>query len=72
MLRGQLADLVAAVGGKLVLSPAIAAALVVLVPLAGLPALSYDLRAAVILTAAMPSMSSVGAFAEQHGEGRAR
>lgn len=69
MLRGQLADLVAAVGGKLVLSPAIAAALVVLVPLVGLPALTYDLRAAVILTAAMPSMSSVGAFAEQHGEG---
>ena len=68
-LKGQLADLVAAVSGKLVVSPAIAAALVVLVPLAGLPALSHDLRAAVILTAAMPSMSSVGAFAEQHGEG---
>jgi malonate transporter and related proteins len=68
-LKGQLADLVAAVSGKLVVSPAIAAALVVLLPLVGLPTLSHDLRAAVILTAALPSMSSVGAFAEQHGEG---
>lgn len=68
-LRGQVADLIAAVSGKLVLAPAIAAALVVLLPWAGQPALTPDLRAAVILTAAMPSMSSVGAFAEQHGEG---
>lgn len=68
-LRGQVADLVAAVGGKLVLAPAVAVALVVLLPLGGLPELSPELRAAAILTTALPSMSSVGAFAEQHGDG---
>lgn len=68
-VRGQIADLVAAVGGKLVVMPAISLGLVLLLPMLGLPELSPDLRAAVILTGALPSMSIVAAVAEQHGDG---
>lgn len=68
-LKGQLTDLFAAVTGKLVVMPAIAVGLVILLPMLGLPALTWELRAAVILTCALPSMTVMAALAEQHGEG---
>lgn len=68
-LRGQVADILTAVGGKLLLMPALAVALVHALPLLGLPPLTGELRATVILTAALPSMTVMAAVAEQHGEG---
>lgn len=68
-LRAQLADILTAVGGKLLLMPALAVGLVTVLPMLGLPELSQDLRAAAILTAALPSMTVMAAVAEQHGEG---
>lgn len=68
-LRAQTADLFTAVGGKLVLMPALAVGLVTLLPMLGLPALDSELRAAVVITAALPSMAVMAAVAEQHGEG---
>lgn len=68
-LRAQLTDILTAVGGKLLLMPALAVGLVTVLPMLGLPALSHDLRAAAILTAALPSMTVMAAVAEQHGEG---
>ena len=68
-LHGQRADLAAAVTGKLLVMPVVAVALVLLIPLVGLPQLAPDLRAAVILTCALPSMSMAAALGEQYGEG---
>lgn len=68
-LHGQRADLAAAVTGKLLIMPALAVALVVALPLLGLPPLSPELRIAAILTAALPSMSMVAALGEQYGDG---
>lgn len=68
-LRGQRADLAASVFAKLLIMPAVAVALVVTLPMLGLPQLSQELRAAAILTCALPSMSMVAALGEQYGEG---
>lgn len=68
-LRGQLRDILTAVGGKLLLMPVLAVALVTLLPMLGLPALTLELRVAAVLTAALPSMSVMATVAEQHGEG---
>lgn len=68
-LRGQRADLLAAVTAKLLIMPTVAVALVVLLPMVGLPQLTPDLRAAAILTCALPSMSMAAALGEQYGEG---
>ncbi len=68
-LRGQLADLFAAVSGKLLVMPAIMLGLVFGLPLLGLPDLPPELKVALVLTGALPSMSIVAAVAEQHGDG---
>lgn len=68
-VRGQLADLLTAVGGKLLIMPLLGVGLVTALPMLGLPPLSPDLRAAAILTTALPSMTVMAAVAEQHGEG---
>lgn len=68
-LRGNRADVAAAVSGKLLLMPGLAVALVLLLPLLGLPGLDPELRAAVLLICALPSMSAVAAIAEEHGQG---
>ena len=68
-LRGQLRDILTAVGGKLLFMPVLAVALVTLLPMLGLPALTLELRVAAVLTAALPSMSVMATVAEQHGEG---
>lgn len=68
-LRGTVADIAAAVTGKLLVMPALAVGLVLLLPRLGLPELSHELRAAVLLICALPSMSVVASIAEEHGEG---
>ena len=68
-LRGQRTDLAAALTAKLLIMPVATVGIVLLLPVLGLPELSPELRAAAILTGAMPSASSVSALAEQHGEG---
>ena len=68
-LRGQLADLSATVVAKLLVMPATALGLILLLPALGLPGLAPDLAAAALLTCALPSMSIAAAPAEQHGEG---
>lgn len=68
-LHGQRADLAAAVIGKLLIMPAIAVALVLVLPLLGLPELTPELRVAAILTTALPSMAMAAALGEQYGEG---
>lgn len=68
-LRGQLADLAVAVGGKLLVMPAVMLGLVLALPLLGLPDLPPELKVAAVLTGALPSMSIVAAVAEQHGDG---
>ena len=40
-----------------------------LLPMLGLPHLGSELRAAAVLTCALPSMSMVAALGEQYGEG---
>lgn len=68
-LRGQRTDLAMAVGGKLLVMPAITLGLVFALPLLGLPDLAPELKVALVLTGALPSMSIVAAVAEQHGDG---
>ncbi|MDO5691848.1 MAG: AEC family transporter [Pseudomonadota bacterium] len=68
-VRGQIADILTAVGGKLLLMPLLAVGLVNLLPTLALPTLSTDLRVAAVLTCALPSMTVMAAVAEQHGEG---
>ncbi|HZK04933.1 MAG TPA: AEC family transporter [Actinomycetaceae bacterium] len=68
-LGDQRLDVTAGVIGKLFAMPAIAVGLALLLPAVGLPELDPDLRAAAILTCALPSPASAPAFAEQYGEG---
>lgn len=68
-LHGQRADLAAAVVAKLLVMPAVAVAVVLVLPLLGLPPLDPMLRVAAILTCALPSMSMAAALGEQYGEG---
>ncbi|HZK04932.1 MAG TPA: AEC family transporter [Actinomycetaceae bacterium] len=68
-LGGQHADLAVGVTAKLLVMPAVAVGLALLLPMLGLPELDPDLRAAAILTCALPSMSIVPAIGEQYGEG---
>ena len=64
-LRGQLADLSATVIAKLLVMPATALGLILLLPALGLPGLAPDLAAAALLTCALPSMSIAAALADQ-------
>ncbi|WP_193107121.1 AEC family transporter [Brachybacterium sp. FME24] len=68
-LHGQRADLAAAVVAKLLVMPTVAVAVVLVLPLLGLPSLDPALRVAAILTCALPSMSMAAALGEQYGEG---
>ncbi len=67
-LRGMRTDLVATVVGKLLVMPVVAIALVTALPLLGLPVLSPELRAAVVLTCALPTYSILPSVAEPYGE----
>ncbi len=53
--------------GKLVLHPLAVWAAIVLLPLAGLPALSGDLRLAAVLSAAIPTFGVYPLIAQRHG-----
>ena len=68
-MGAQRADLAASVIAKLLIMPAVSVGLVMLLPMLGLPHLGSELRAAAVLTCALPSMSMVAALGEQYGEG---
>lgn len=53
--------------GKLLLHPLVVWAAVMLLPLIGLPALTGELRAAVVLSAAMPMLGIYPLLAQRHG-----
>ncbi|MDR7094069.1 AEC family transporter [Hydrogenophaga laconesensis] len=63
-LRRQVAQIAI---GKLLLHPAAVWAAVMLLPLIGLPALTGELRAAVVLSAAMPMLGIYPLLAQRHG-----
>jgi malonate transporter len=63
-LRRQVAQIAA---GKLLLHPAAVWAAVALLPLLGLPALTGELRVAVVLSAAMPMLGIYPLLAQRHG-----
>lgn len=67
-LGGALADIVFSVAGKLLLMPAVGLALVFALEAAGLPPMSTQLKAAAIITTALPTFSIVPALAEKYGE----
>lgn len=67
-LGSMAADIVTTVVGKLVLMPAVALGLVFLLGAIGAPELSNDLKAAAVLTAALPTFSVLPALAERFGE----
>ena len=67
-LHGMVSDIAFSVFGKLVLSPVVALGLIAALPAVGLPALSGDLRAAAVLTTALPTFSILPALAEKYGE----
>lgn len=63
-LRSQVAGIAL---GKLVLHPLALSAAIMLLPLVGLPALEGDLRAAAVLSAAMPMLGIYSLLAGRHG-----
>jgi len=68
-VRGMITDVLVTVAGKLLVQPAVAIGLVVGLVALGLPALSPELRAAAILTCALPAMSILAPVGEDFGEG---
>lgn len=67
-VRGAISDIVATVVGKLLVMPAVGLGLVIGLVALGLPGLSPELRAAAVLTCALPTYSIVPALAEPYGE----
>lgn len=67
-IRGMVSDIAFSVFGKLVLSPVAAFGVLAALVAVGFPALSNDLRAAAILTTALPTFSVLPAMAEKYGE----
>ena len=68
-MGGMLGDVLFAVGGKLLVMPALAWGLVLAFEAIGLPPMPTELKAAAVITAALPTFSIVPAFASRHGEG---
>ncbi len=67
-LGGMLSDVVFSVTGKLLLMPAVALGLVIAFEGLGLPPMTPDLKAAAVITAALPTFSILPALASRHGE----
>lgn len=68
-IGGGVADLAFSVLAKLLGMPALAIGLAVGLPLLGLPPLAPQLRAAFVLTCALPSVTVLAPLGEQFGEG---
>lgn len=68
-LAGRIPDIAAALVGKLLVMPALAWGILAGLEAAGLPPLDTALKAAAIITAALPSFSITPALASRHGEG---
>ena len=66
-VRGLRSQVVLITVGKLLLHPAAVWAAVLLLPMLGLPALTGELRAAVVLSAAMPMLGIYPLLAQRHG-----
>lgn len=67
-IRGMIGDIVSTVVGKLVVMPALAIGIVIGLVAAGLPGLPPELRAAAVLTCALPTYSIMPALAAPYGE----
>lgn len=67
-LGGMMADVVFTVAGKLLVMPAVVWGLVLAFEALGLPPMATELKAAVVITAALPTFSILPAFASRHGE----
>lgn len=68
-LGGMITDIVVSVAGKLVVMPAVALGVLVALVAAGLPDLPGPLRAAAVVTCALPTLTIAPALAEPYGEG---
>ncbi len=68
-VHGMITDVLVTVAGKLLVQPLAAIGLVLGLVAIGLPELSPELRAAAILTCALPSMSVLAPIGEEYGEG---
>lgn len=67
-VRGTVSDIVVSVAGKLLVMPAVAIGLLAAFSAAGMPALPPELRAAAVLTCALPTFSVLPALTEPYGE----
>lgn len=67
-IGGLLSEVAFSLVGKLLAMPALAWGLVLTFEAIGLPPMSTDLKAAAVITAALPTFSIVPAFAARHGE----
>lgn len=67
-VRGALSDIITTVVGKLLVMPTIGLGLVVGLVALGLPDLPAELRAAAVLTCALPTYSILPSLAEPYGE----
>lgn len=67
-LGGMLADVIFSVSGKLLVMPALAWGVLLGLEAIGLPPMANELKAAAIITAALPTFSILPAFASRHGE----
>ncbi|NLE97580.1 MAG: AEC family transporter [Propionibacterium sp.] len=67
-VKGAVSDIVMGVAGKLVVMPAVAIGLLGIYAAVGLPDLPNELRAAAVLTCALPPFSILPALAEPYGE----
>jgi len=66
-VRGMRSQVALITVGKLLLHPAAVWAAVLLLPMMGLPALTGELRAAAVLSAAMPMLGIFPLLAQRHG-----
>lgn len=69
-LAGQLRDIVVTVFGKLIAMPAVGVTLLLAAAAAGMPGMTFELRAALVITCALPSMSMMPAIVAPYGEGQ--
>ena len=67
-VRGAITDIVTTVTGKLLVMPALAVGIVTGLVALGLPGLPPELRAAAVLTCALPTFSILPALAQPYGE----
>lgn len=67
-IRGAISDIALTVVGKLLVMPSIGLGLVIGLVALGLPGLPTELRAAAVLTCALPTFSILPALAEPYGE----